>query len=252
MPVAYAKPFDWQANPLHSSALLDAFVAFPEFLAYPHDPEQARALGARLLTNPEHITFGTYNGADLTGVIMLTRVSPRMDALLHFMFLDRDLVGKRKLLRNFIGFCFADLGFNRLSMEVPDIKIQKEDGGETRGLRLERFARRALGFRLEGEIRDRNPELPKALSNDWVARQGSRREQAYFDGERWHDVILLRLLAREWVGSGEQEDAECRKPLSRSLPPSPEDSLARPSAAVAPKTPSPPSPRTSSPSDSRT
>jgi hypothetical protein len=248
----YAKPYDWTANPLHNTALLDAFVAFPEFLAYPHEPAQARVLGAALLTDPKHIVFGTYSGPDLTGVIMLTRVAPRMDALVHFMFLDRDLVGKRKLLRNFIGFCFTDLGFQRLSMEVPDIKVPNEEGGKSRGLRLERFARKALGFRLEGETRDRPRELPKALDNRWMARQGSRRESAYFDGSEWHDVILLRLLASEWVGTGESEEAECRKPHSRSLPPLPDSSSAPRSEAEGPVTPKPPSPKTSSPSDSPT
>lgn len=214
----YAKPFDWTADPLANTALLDGFVAFPEFLAYPHEPQQARAVGAALLTNPEHLVYGTYNGPALTGVMILTRVSPKMDALFHFMFLDRDLASKRKVLKNFVGFCLTELGFNRLSMEVPD-----------RGLRLERFARKALGFRLEGEIRNRNPELPKALSNEWVARQGSRRESAYFDGQTWHDVILLRLLASEWVGdTGEREAGGCHKPHYHSSPQLPGNSSGQP------------------------
>jgi hypothetical protein len=220
----FAKPFDWTADPLANTALLDAFVAFPEFLAYPHSPEEARVLGAALLTHPEHVVYATYNGPELTGVIMLTRVAPRMDALMHFMFIDRDLVGKRKLLRNFIGFCFTDLGFNRLSMEVPDLKIPDE---RDRGTRLERFARKALGFRLEGETRDRPPELPKALDNRWMAKQGSRRQEAYFDGERWHDVVLLRLLAREWVGTGDEEES-CRKPHCHSSRPLPANSSEAP------------------------
>ena len=231
----YARPFSWTDNPAHNTALLDGFVAYPEFLAYPHEPAQARLVGATLLTHPEHLVYGTYDGTDLTGVILLTRVAPRMDALLHFMFLDRNLVAKRKLLRNFINLCFTDLGFTRLSMEVPDIKIPLEAGGESRGIRLERFARKALGFRLEGEIRDRNPELPKSLSNSWVARQGSRRESAYFDGTQWHDVILLRLLAREWVGDTKGEP-ECLKQPCRSSPPSPEPPSAASSGAVVPAT----------------
>lgn len=197
----YARPFDWQAaNPIEVVALLDGFVAFPEFLAYPHSPEQARVLGAALLTDPKHLVFEARAGTDITGILMLTRVVPRVDALFHFMFIDRDLASKRKLLKNFLGYCFTDLGFHRLSMEVPDVKIDLEAGGRDRGTRLERFARRTLGFRLEGEIRDRNPELPKCVTNDFIARQGSRSEQTYFDGQKWSDIVRLRLLASEWVG----------------------------------------------------
>jgi hypothetical protein len=217
--------------------MLDEFVAHPEFLAYPLTPEQARVVGAGLLTNTANLVWTTYNGRDLTGCVILTRIIPRVDALVHFMMIDKDLASKRKLLRNLLGYCFSDLGFNRLSMEVPE------------GVRLERFARKVLGFKLEGENRDRNPELPKSLSDNWVARQGSRREQAYYDGTAWHDIVLLRLLAREWV---EPREVECRSeqphhfsPLSGPVSaPSPE--------VVGPVTPSPSSPRISSPSDSRT
>jgi hypothetical protein len=234
----HARRFYWAtANPLECTALLDEFVSHPEFLAYPLTPEQARVVGADLLTNTANLVWTTYNGRDLTGCVILTHIIPRVDALVHFMMIDKDLASKRKLLRNLLGYCFSDLGFNRLSMEVPE------------GVRLERFARKVLGFKLEGENRDRNPELPKSLSDNWVARQGSRREQAYYDGTAWHDIVLLRLLAREWV---EPREVECRSeqphhfsPLSGPVSaPSPE--------VVGPVTPSPSSPRISSPSDSRT
>jgi hypothetical protein len=218
--------------------MLDEFVAHPEFLAYPLSPEQARVVGADLLTNTANLVWTTYNGRDLTGCVILTRIIPRVDALVHFMMIDKDLASKRKLLRNLLGYCFSDLGFNRLSMEVPE------------GVRLERFARKVLDFRLEGEIRPRNPELPKGLSDNWVARQGSRREQAYFDGKTWHDVVLLRLLAREWV---EPREVECRSEQPhQSLPLLPEPQPVVCSEVAGPVTPSPSSPRISSPSDSRT
>jgi hypothetical protein len=234
----HARRFFWAtANPIECTAMLDEFVAHPEFLAYPLTPEQARVAGADLLTNTANLVWTTYNGRDLTGCVILTRIIPRVDALVHFMMIDKDLASKRKLLRNLLGYCFRELGFNRLSMEVPE------------GVRLERFARKVLDFRLEGEIRPRNPELPKGLSDNWVARQGSRREQAYFDGKTWHDVVLLRLLAREWV---EPREVECRsEPQHRFSPLS--GPVSAPSPEVAgPVTPSPSSPRISSPSDSRT
>jgi hypothetical protein len=187
-----AQPYVWDdGHPLKNTILLDTFVAHPDFLTFPHSPEEARAIGANLLTNPGHIVFEVWKDGGIAGIMILTRIVPRVDALLHFLFTDRDLVGKRKLLQNFVGFCFTDLGFNRLSMEVPE------------GSKVERFARRVLNFGYEGESRPRNAELPKSLDQVWVARQGSRSEKSYFNGNVWSDVLRLRLLASEWVGSGE-------------------------------------------------
>jgi hypothetical protein len=245
----FARRYNWEeTNPLDSSALLDFLVSYPKFLTYPYPPEVARASYAEALINPANFVWVTYSGATLTGVVFLTRVVPNMDALLHFFFLDRSLASKRKLLHNLIGHCFRDLGFHRLSMEVPERIVNLDDRLVVTGTRLERFARKALGFRLEGEIRNRLRELPDSLTNEWVARQGARREQSYFDGKTWSDIVLLRLLASEWVGTGERE-AKCLGTFSHLLPaPSSEGS----SVAEAPVTPSPSSPRTSSPSDSRT
>ena len=250
----YAKRFDWtQANPLEITALLDEFAAHPEFLTYPTAPDVARASFAGMLVDPANVIWATYSSREFTGIVFLTKVVPRVNALLHFFFLDKDLAGKRKLLQNIIGHCFTDLGFHRLTMEVPDkvlcVNLKGRGAAPVAvGTKLERFARRTLGFRFEGEPRDRNPELPESLSNDWVARQGSRIEQSYFDGEKWFDVIRLRLLASEWVGTGEG-GAEC---LGKSYCPSPDKSSAPLSEAEAPVTAKPPSPRTSSPSDSPT
>ena len=241
----YAKRYYFEdVPPAANTALLDAFVAHPEFLSYPLGPDQARAVGAHMLTDPNNLVWATYNKRDLTGVVILTRVVPKVDALLHFLFLDKDVVGKRKLLHNLLGHCFQDLGFHRLSMEIPEGRARK----------LEAFVRRVLGFRLEGEIRDRNPELPKALDNVWTARQGSRREQGYFDGERWSDIMLLRLLASEWVGRNRQCLSEPPQHPSSPLPPHPSSGppSAAPLAEVGPVTPSPSSPKTSSPCGSPT
>lgn len=195
----HARRYDWRtSHPFENTLLLDGFVARPEFLTFPHSPEDARVVAAGLLADPHHIIWTTYSGRDLTGVVLLTRIVPKVDALLHFMFIDRNLATKRKLLQNLIGVCFTDFGLNRLSMEVPE------------GVRLERFARKCLDFRLEGEMRPRNPELSASLTDNWVAKQGSRRESSYFDGTSWSDCLLLRLLASEWVGTGEQGGQACR------------------------------------------
>ena len=252
----YARRFHWQgANPLEVTALLDEFVAHPEFLPYPMGPDVARASFAAMLVDANNVAWTTYTDRDLTGCVILTRIVPRVNALLYFFFLDKDLAAKRKLLHNLLGYCFGELGLNRLSLEVPDkvLCVKVKGGGKAPvalGTRLERFARRSLGFRLEGEIRKRNPELPISISDEWVARQGSRIEQAYFDGERWYDIMRLRLLASEWVGT-----VETGVPAWESFQhcyQSQDQSSAASSEVEGRKTPSPSSPKTSSPSDSRT
>ena len=181
-----AKPYDpFDGDPLKNVHILDALVAHPDLLDYPMEPQEARQFWAGVLMNPTHVVFEAWQDGSVVGIILLTRIVPHVDAVLTFVFTDKNLVGKRKLLTNFIRFCFDELGFHRLSMEVPE------------GARVERFARKVLGFSLEGESRPRNPELPKSLTDNFVARQGSRREQCRWDGENWTDVVMLRLLATE-------------------------------------------------------
>ena len=183
----YARPYQWDdGHPLKNTLILDGLVAQPRLLPFPIDPVAARVVWADILTSPGHIVFEVWRDAEVVGIIWLSRIIPRIDATLNFHFFDRDFVGKRKVLRNFLTYCFTDLGLHRLGMEVPE------------GSKVERFARKVLSFMLEGESRPRNPELPKSLDSRYVARQGSRREQARWDGVAWSDVLLLRLLASEW------------------------------------------------------
>ena len=184
-----AKPYDpFDGDPVKNVHILDA-LSTSGLLPFPATPEQARPIWGSILTSGGHIVFEVWKEAEIVGVIWLTRIVPKVDATLNFHFFDKDWVGKRKLLQNFLLYCFRSLPdgleLHRLSMEIPE------------GSKAERFARRVLRFRLEGESRPRNPELPKALSDDFVARQGSRREQCRWDGETWTDVVQLRLLAGE-------------------------------------------------------
>jgi hypothetical protein len=185
-----AKPYDpFEGDATKNTLILDALTSQPRLLPFPVSPEEARPIWASILTSSGHVVFEVWKDAEIVGVIWLTRIIPRVDATLNFHMFDRDWVGKRKLLQNFLAYCFRPLPdglqLHRLSLEVPE------------GSKAERFARRVLRFRLEGESRPRNPELPKALSDDFVARQGSRRERARWDGETWSDVVMLRLLAEE-------------------------------------------------------
>lgn len=182
-----ARPADWSSGDLSRvDTLVETFVENPTFATYPWEPEVRRDSLLQGLANPQNLVFEAWKDGDFCGILLLERIIPFVDAKFHFLFTDHDLVGKRKLLTNFLGTCFTDMGFHRISMEVPE------------GMRIEKFARAALGFRYEGEDRDRHRHLPKSFTDDWVARQGSRRTQAHFDGEVWRDIVLLRLLASDW------------------------------------------------------
>lgn len=156
----------------------------------PMSAEDLRLNYAHLLTDPRHGVFEVWQGGEIVGILTLHGIVPGMEAILHFVFFDGNLVGKRSLLKQFIAKCFRDFGFRRLVMQIPEPV-------ET----LIRFARAKLGFRYEGEaVVAGHPSLPAlGMENPqvWIARQGSRKEQAHWHGDRWVDVIRLRLLATE-------------------------------------------------------
>lgn len=178
-------------DPTKNTRILDQLCARPQWTRVPLDPARLRANYAALLTDPRHGVFEVWRGGDLVGILSLTGVVPGVDAILHFVFFDGNLVGKRRLLHQFIGKCFRDFGFQRLTMQVPEPVDP-----------LIRFARVKLGFRYEGEDAiQAHPALPKlGMENPhvWVARQGSRRQHAHWQDGRWHDLIQLRLLASEY------------------------------------------------------
>lgn len=187
--VAY-DPF--RGDPAKNVLILDQLCARPEWTVAPLSPEAMRVNYAANLTHPAHRIYEVWRGGQLVGILTLTRVVPGLEAVLHFVFFDGNLTGKRRLLRHFISTCFRDHGFRRLVMQVPEPV-------ET----LIRFARVKLGFRFEGEtgVSD-HPALARlGMDNPqvWVARQGSKKEQAHWHDGRWVDVVNLRLLASEWT-----------------------------------------------------
>ena len=119
---------------------------------------------------------------------------PGLDALAHFAFFDRQLLGKRKLVVSMIGWAYRELRLRRLSCEIPE-HLEA----------LVRFARAKLGFRYEGEVAASGHREVRALEKRrihgparWVAKWGARREQAHFDGTVWRDLTCLRLLREEF------------------------------------------------------
>lgn len=182
-----ARPYDFQqGDPDRLVPVIDTFVENPAFATYPWPADVRRASAIQTLTNPQNLVFEAWKDGVFCGILLLERIIPYVDAQFHFLFTDHVLVDKRTLLHNFLGTCFREMGFHRLSAEVPD------------GSKMEKFYRRTLGFRYEGEERPRHRLLSKEMPDNWPARQGSRKSQAHFDGETWRDIVCLRLLASEW------------------------------------------------------
>ena len=195
-------PYIWsnEANALDNTLLLDTFCAHGFFCTYPQTPEDQRIIGASLLTNPANLVYGVWRGGNLVGVCILTEVVPGADATFHFLFTDGKLRSRRPVLHEFLGHCFRDLGFERISMRVPEFKPALID-----------FARLKLGFRFEGEVAAKlHQDVCKIAPPDqrphvFVARFGSRKENAHYHDGRWQDVICLRLLKDEYEALAPKE-----------------------------------------------
>ena len=176
--------------------ILDHAAEHPEWFAHASTEDERRQTAYWLLTQPTHLTWEVWRGGELVGILLLWRITPKVDALLHFVFFDRNLVGKVRLLRRFLRYCFEELGFQRISMEVPE-DVEK----------LISFARRKLAFRFEGEDAVRShpliAELQRATGSSgnpqtWAAKVGSRRERSHWRDGRWLDVVCLRLTAPDF------------------------------------------------------
>lgn len=136
-------------------------VAHPQrFMISPLSGDPQTILG-RLLTSPDAAAWEVWRNDTFVGIIVLDRVVPKIEARLQFVFFDDELASKAALLNEFTQRCFNDLGLRRLSFEAPANVTTSSS-----------FARRKLGFTVEGE-----------------------RAHAYFDGERWHAVVMLGKVA---------------------------------------------------------
>ena len=171
----------------------------------PLDEGELRVVAAAALTAIGNQPFECWRDGELVGILLLSRIVPKIDALFHFIFFDSNMVGKRLLLRQFLqDHCFGTMELNRVSLEVPEHQH-----------RYREFCRRVLGFRYEGEALPlSHPDLAVDIASlgvdhtgkhrplapaEWTAKQGSRRERAYLHKDKWLDIQLLRLLPEDLV-----------------------------------------------------
>lgn len=147
-------------NAAKNELILARCEAYPErFLASPRSGNP-RMLVAAMLTDPDNLAWEVWQSGGLCGIILLDRIVPSIDARMHCVFFDDELVSKVTLVRGFMARCVTELLFERLTLEVPAHMTT-----------LTGFARRKLGFVEEG-----------------------RRLRAYHDGLAWHDLVTLGIL----------------------------------------------------------
>lgn len=155
-----------------------------------------------MLTDQTMYKWEIWKGGDFVGIILLDRVVPRVDAVFHFTLWGTSLVSARRLLKSFLAYAFDVFDLQRISIEVPE-----------QNSKFMRFMRSSLGFRLEGELDCKESQLAACLATGkvsgiggaasvgeaatWLAKFGSRREKAHWDGQRYRDIFLLRLLKAE-------------------------------------------------------
>jgi len=125
--------------------------------------------------------------SEITGIMMLNRVTLGMDAHCHFVFFDHELASKRRLCLEAMRWAYRTYNLQVLRIEVP-----------TYAHALVGWARRKLGFRYEAEGRPLSwPKDAKQLTTK-QAELGSRRHRAVLYEGAWHDELLLSLTKEEF------------------------------------------------------
>lgn len=192
-------PYRWhtgnpEADELKNGKILAHCSTMSNLFPLPWSEDERKVLVANILTDSKNLYWEVWKKPpmELVGLLILTRIVPKLDALAHFAFFDRHLVGKRPLIQTMLSWCFEQLELRRISVEIPE-HLEP----------LIRFARK-LGFRYEGETLAASHPMTTALEQkgvnhapQWVAKWGSRLEGMHFDGQAWRDVVLLRLLREE-------------------------------------------------------
>ena len=195
-----AVPFDpTRGDPERITRILDHMASHAGWFASNETPEEARVNALWMMAQEDHWKYEMYNGGTFAGMLLVHRITPKVDALFHFTLLPSKetgatLFGSRKLVWNFLGHVFDQFQLQRISVEIPEHQPK-----------LIHWFRQRLGFRYEGEndtarlaknravLKLEVPGIPA-----WVAAQGSRREHAHWDGTKWQDLVLLRILRTEY------------------------------------------------------
>lgn len=167
--------------------ILDGLARLP-VVPVPGEALEHKIAIATFLTDPNNLVWEVWRGGQLVGILSLSRIARGLDAVGHFAFFDRRLAGRQAVIRTMIRWAFEHLGLQRLSVEIPEGYWP-----------LVHFAKSKLNFRYEGEGQ---PDEKGTVVGERRAQLGARRERCFWDGRRWRDLALLRLLREEAIPGG--------------------------------------------------
>src|SRR5256885_1606953 len=89
-----------------NQAILDGCLRLPNLFPLPGSQEERRFIVAAWLTDANNLFWEVWHQQQIVGIIGLTRVIPGLDALAHFGFFDKQLLGKRTLVLSMMGWAF--------------------------------------------------------------------------------------------------------------------------------------------------
>jgi len=176
-------PFDPDRGTAEKNTyILDQLAQRPDWTVTPLSPEDRRIAAAAALVSPRNYVCEVWRGGEIVGILVVQNILPHLEAQIHFVFFDGNLVGRRTWCQSVL----EQFDLQRLIILIPEHV-------ET----LIRFARVKLGFRYEGESSLKGHPALAALGMEnphvWVARQGSRRERSCLRNGTWVDTVQLRL-----------------------------------------------------------
>ena len=99
------------------------------FTDYVKGEEKRKESIARALTAPDSYVWEVWQQqgglpVDIVGIIYLTKIRRGQDAVAHYVFFDRDLLGKTPLLQQILDWVFEDHdgwdALQRVTLEIPD------------------------------------------------------------------------------------------------------------------------------------
>lgn len=184
-------PFDPDRGPgSKNTYVLDRLADRPDWTVTPLATEARRVALAGALVSPRNLVCEVWRGGEIVGILMVLNIVPSLEAQLHFVFFDGNLMGRRQMLKAWCRDVMVTLDLQRLILLIPEHV-------ET----LIRFARVKLGFRYEGESSLLGHPALDGLGMEnphvWVAKQGSRRERSCLHNGVWVDTVQLRLHRTE-------------------------------------------------------
>jgi hypothetical protein len=166
------------------------------FTDYIKNEEARKVSVARSLTAPDSYVWEVWEYAkglpvDIVGIIYLTKIRRGQDAVAHYVFFDKDLLGKTPLLKQILAYVFEDHegwdALQRVTLEIPDFAFS-----------LAYHAQKRLKF---------GGKYHHKLGNKSLQVEGVKEKAILWRGEM-RDMLILGIQNERTNGSTGHEHPE--------------------------------------------